>query len=45
MIDLLYDKFVALRDTIGAENYIDNGKETVEETVNNLVQEIVESDI
>lgn len=45
MIDLLYDKYVALRDTIGTDNYIDNGNETVEETVNNLMQEIVESDI
>ncbi len=42
MIDLLYDKYVALRDTIGAENYIDNGKETVKETVDKLMQEMVE---
>jgi len=44
MINLLYDKYVDLRDIIGEEHYIDNGRETAEETVNNLVQEVVESD-
>ncbi len=44
MIDLLYDKYAALRGTIGAENYIDNGKETVEETVHQLVAEIVKQE-
>lgn len=41
MIDLLYDKYLVLRNTIGTENYLDNGKQTVEETVNQLVQEIL----
>lgn len=44
MIDHLYDRYVELRESIGADNYIDNGKETVEETVSNLVQEIMKPD-
>lgn len=33
MIDFFYDKYVVLRGIIGVENYIDNGKEIVEEIV------------
>ena len=44
MIDQLYDRYIELRDSIGAEHYLDNGKETAEETVSKLVQEIMRSD-
>lgn len=42
MINNLHDKYLALKDMIGAENYIDNGAQTAQETVDFLLQDIID---
>ncbi len=42
MINNLYDKYIGLKEHIGAENYIDSGKQTAQETVDFILQQIIE---